>query len=179
MTKTYFEKLKDPRWQKLRLEALQAANWQCCNCRDKTSTLHVHHRQYFKGREPWEYETSQLEVLCESCHTLEHEAQDPLLLAASFVPSTGRQNRSAAGSLIAGFCGLGMTSDRGTDDPGCYVAGEIASILEQHCTMDGLLKMLEALQARDRWTIEASAWAFTDDLKSRPDAPARKTGFDL
>ncbi|CAN7326030.1 HNH endonuclease signature motif containing protein [Variovorax sp. LjRoot84] len=179
VSKTYFEKLKDPRWQKLRLEALQAADWRCAACSDESSTLHVHHRQYFKGREPWEYETGQLEVLCESCHTLEHESQDPLLLAASFVPSVGRQNRDAAASVVAGFCALGMTTERGVGDPGSYVAGQIANILEQHCTMDGLLRMLEALQSRDRWTVEAAGWTFTEDLKNRPDAPARKTGFDL
>jgi hypothetical protein len=110
---------------------------------------------------------------------MEHKSQDPLLLAASFVQSTGARNRDAAASALAGFCSLGMSSDRGVDDPTSYVAGEITSILESHCTMDGLLKMLEALQGRDRWTVEAAAWTFTEDLQNRPAAPARKTGFDL
>jgi methionyl-tRNA synthetase len=56
----YWEKLKDPRWQKLRLEAMQKADFHCERCGDGESTLNVHHKEYFKGREPWEYKPKQL-----------------------------------------------------------------------------------------------------------------------
>lgn len=66
--KTYWEKLKDPRWQKKRLEVLERAEWKCEHCGDSASTLHVHHGYYEKGLEPWEYHNSTLWALCEGCH---------------------------------------------------------------------------------------------------------------
>lgn len=70
---TYSEKLKDPRWQKKRLEVLQRDEFTCLFCGDTKSTLHVHHAIYFKGLNPWEYDDSELITLCESCHEFEHE----------------------------------------------------------------------------------------------------------
>lgn len=65
---TYSELLKDPRWQKKRLEILQLDHWQCRKCNDKNNTLHVHHLYYIKGNNPWEYENDALITLCEDCH---------------------------------------------------------------------------------------------------------------
>lgn len=73
MTKTnYSEKLKDPRWQKRRLEKLGAGCWRCEKCSSTQVTLHVHHIKYVKGREPWEYADDELQVLCATCHSAEH-----------------------------------------------------------------------------------------------------------
>jgi hypothetical protein len=71
--KTYIEKLRDPRWQRKRLEILQAADWKCQSCHCADATLHVHHKLYVKGREPWEYDAEELAVLCEPCHEGYHE----------------------------------------------------------------------------------------------------------
>jgi hypothetical protein len=69
MKKTsYTELLKDPRWQKKRLEVMQSRNFACEECGDESSTLHVHHGCYIKGRKPWEYEDEFYHLLCESCH---------------------------------------------------------------------------------------------------------------
>lgn len=69
-TKTYYEKLKDPRWQKKRLEVMQRDGFDCTSCHDgATSTLNVHHRvAYRKNTDPWEYELDELVTLCEGCH---------------------------------------------------------------------------------------------------------------
>lgn len=69
-TKTYYEKLKDPRWQKKRLEVMQRDGFDCTSCHDgTTSTLNVHHRvAYRKNTDPWDYELDELVTLCESCH---------------------------------------------------------------------------------------------------------------
>ena len=67
--RSYAEKLRDPRWQKMRLEVLEAANFTCRECESKTDTLHVHHPYYERGKNPWEYPSQDLWVLCESCHT--------------------------------------------------------------------------------------------------------------
>jgi len=52
---TYSEKLKDPRWQRKRLEVMQRDDFTCRNCGAKDKTLHIHHVRYLKGFEPWEY----------------------------------------------------------------------------------------------------------------------------
>lgn len=79
MTKmTYTEQLAHPKWQKRRLGMLNAANWSCSQCGCDDVTLHVHHKQYVKGRMAWEYEDSDLAVLCKKCHECQHEAQDAL-----------------------------------------------------------------------------------------------------
>lgn len=65
---TYAEKLKDPRWQKKRLQIFNRDNWQCKKCGDETTTLHVHHLEYKKDKDPWLYATSKLITLCEDCH---------------------------------------------------------------------------------------------------------------
>jgi len=70
----YSEKLKDPRWQKKRLEILCRDDWQCRLCGECHSTLVVHHRRYLHGREPWDYPDSFLVTLCADCHTAEREA---------------------------------------------------------------------------------------------------------
>jgi len=68
MAKKYAEKIKDPRWQKRRLEILERDKWTCQECGDTTTTLHVHHLYYEKGKEPWEAEDNSLTTLCEACH---------------------------------------------------------------------------------------------------------------
>lgn len=97
MKTEYFQLLKDPRWQKKRLEKLEASNWHCDNCGDHETTLHVHHRQYFKNRMPWDYEDAQLHVLCEDCHLDEHQTLDELKDLIS------RASPSKSGALLAGF----------------------------------------------------------------------------
>lgn len=68
MKSTYSEKLRDPRWQKKRLEILGRDEFCCQLCFDSKSTLHVHHRFYRAGLDPWEYEANALVTLCEYCH---------------------------------------------------------------------------------------------------------------
>ena len=76
----YAEKLRDPRWQKKRLEIFERDDWKCRNCGDTTSTLHVHHRRYAKGRDPWDYDERELVTLCEECHEVEPEVWNELMV---------------------------------------------------------------------------------------------------
>ena len=81
--KSYYEKLRDPRWQRKRLEVLERDGWACQLCDENTKTLNVHHRLYEKGRDPWDYPVETLVTLCEDCHELEienrYEAEQHLL----------------------------------------------------------------------------------------------------
>lgn len=69
---SYSEKLKDPRWQRKRLEVLQRSDFSCECCQETEKTLHVHHKFYKKGAAPWEYDADDLQSLCEDCHDLIH-----------------------------------------------------------------------------------------------------------
>lgn len=66
MSKSYLEKLRDPRWQKKRLEILNRDEFTCLICGDKESSLQIHHLQY--NGEPWEAKSEHLQTLCEHCH---------------------------------------------------------------------------------------------------------------
>jgi len=70
--KSYAEKLRDPRWQKKRLEVLNAASFFCEHCGADTKELHVHHHYYDKSLEPWEY-GSAYSCLCDECHSRLHQ----------------------------------------------------------------------------------------------------------
>lgn len=90
--KTYAEKLKDPRWQKKRLEILNRDEWKCKACDDSKATLHIHHIAYNKG-DPWDIKDHLLITLCESCHKFETSELGP-----------------AAQELINGFKNAGAMS---------------------------------------------------------------------
>lgn len=83
MASDYSEKLKDPRWQKKRLEILARDDFKCQLCGDTKSTLVVHHRDYLPSKEPWDYPNDLLVTLCEDCHESEREIRaeyEPVLL---------------------------------------------------------------------------------------------------
>ena len=69
----YIKKLRDPRWQKMRLEIFERDGWQCTACSDDKSMLCVHHLECLPGRDPWDVPPSSLVTLCESCHNEETE----------------------------------------------------------------------------------------------------------
>jgi hypothetical protein len=71
----YAELLKDPRWQKKRLEIMERDNWTCQDCNDTESTLTVHHKSYRREDGEfvaiWDYPDTDLITLCEECHRAE------------------------------------------------------------------------------------------------------------
>lgn len=75
MKPTYSELLRDPRWQRKRLEVLSRSNFTCEECEANDKTLNVHHIRYRKGAKPWEYDAEELQSLCEECHKLRHECE--------------------------------------------------------------------------------------------------------
>lgn len=65
----YSDKLKDPRWQKKRLEIFNRDGWRCLICEESEQTLHIHHVFYNKNEEPWDTPSGFLITVCEECHT--------------------------------------------------------------------------------------------------------------
>lgn len=83
--KSYAELLKDPRWQKKRLEILERDHWACFRCDDKETTLHVHHKYYERGFMPWEYPDAAYVTLCERCHEHVEFVMDAIKKAMALV----------------------------------------------------------------------------------------------
>lgn len=105
---TYSELLRDPRWQKKRLEVLEDANWTCTRCYDDETELHVHHLRYRWNVKPWDYDLDELRCLCKTCHARETAAwsllKDKLMLEAP---------ASVLVPLVAGYMvGIGFLWDQ-------------------------------------------------------------------
>ena len=88
MTKTnnYSDKLKDPRWQKKRLQIMNRDGFSCRNCGDSESTLQVHHLEYMNN--PWDVDDKKLLTLCESCHNEFSELNSKIKFCLSEITST-------------------------------------------------------------------------------------------
>jgi hypothetical protein len=67
----YSGRLKDPRWQRKRLEILERDCWSCQECGDTKKTLNVHHLKYERRKSPWDIESKFLVTLCDVCHEAE------------------------------------------------------------------------------------------------------------
>lgn len=138
---SYAEQMLDPRWQRKRLEAMQAAGWKCERCSDDKTTLHVHHHEYRRGALAWEYELHELQCLCSHCHGAEHGKKPPI------------GSRSRARDLwefIGGFhlmaCSEAASDDREWSDQ------EVADAARRYCAeagydIDQLNQQLEAAMA--------------------------------
>lgn len=168
MALTYSQQLKHPNWQKKRLEILDIDNWKCTECGNSEETLHVHHKQYIKGRMAWEYSYGELITLCESCHEEEHFLSDELknLLA--------QVNTLQAVALLKGFNTTAdwfdnNIADCGRDrDPYTFACGFLAFI----CQGLGIYQMAEVanyaaqLQHEDseyRLHHQKNLWIFSED----------------
>lgn len=73
----YGASLLDPRWKAKRQEILARDHYECVFCKSREN-LQVHHRQYHfsqtlnRFKEPWEYDSSLMITVCESCHQKGH-----------------------------------------------------------------------------------------------------------
>jgi|CXWL01.1.fsa_nt_gi hypothetical protein len=65
---SYSELLRDPRWQKLRLQVFERDKFTCVLCNANHKTLSVHHKYYEKNKMPWEYPLEALDTVCADCH---------------------------------------------------------------------------------------------------------------
>lgn len=75
--KSYAEKLKDPRWQRMRLEILQRDQFMCRACGASDKTLHVHHCHYVRG-DPWDTDPVFIITVCETCHSRRQAYEDAI-----------------------------------------------------------------------------------------------------
>jgi hypothetical protein len=128
---TYSSKLRDPRWQKKRLEVLEASNWHCDCCDDSNAELQVHHMIYRKGVNPWEYNIGDLITLCATCHKeytdLQQQAAESMLTYIQSFPSF-----QYGFFRIIGFMNAACeqpTMDNNSYNAG-YLAGRVAELAQ-------------------------------------------------
>lgn len=177
MVTTYSEKLKDPRWQRKRLEVMERDEFCCQICMDSGSTLHVHHKRYVKGRNPWEYEIHDLATVCENCHESAHEKMfDATEVLASFEVSDAPWGVDRAATLMAGFFDGYMASrDRPVlhlkylkKDPELYVFGEICAALTDFHSGSRLEEVFifhnAVVEKGHKWIWEALMKAVKEDV---------------
>lgn len=72
---TYKEKLQDPRWNDVRRAVLMRDGFKCKFCKVSNCQLHVHHRFYLKGKNPWDVPIRFLITLCDDCHVKVHKGR--------------------------------------------------------------------------------------------------------
>jgi hypothetical protein len=131
--KSYSDKLKDPRWQRKRLEIMRRDEFQCQCCGDKKSQLAVHHRYYISKRQPWEYPDWCFKTLCSDCHKEGHERDDNLMFGQN------PDQFEDIGQL------LGMGNDF-TEDFIWDVASEFSQTLAQFSIMDTAMAVIATLR---------------------------------
>lgn len=63
-------------WEQFRQAVIEMDGGKCVRCArspaDGGVVLQVHHKEYIRGRELWDYPTSMCETLCRGCHAREH-----------------------------------------------------------------------------------------------------------
>lgn len=74
-TKSYTQKLADPRWQLTRIKHLERTHSTCEDCGRK-GPVDLHHRVYGRGCEPWEYPDDNFVVVCRPCHLRREKIAD-------------------------------------------------------------------------------------------------------
>lgn len=87
--KPYHERLRDPRWQRKRLEIMDRDRFACQFCLAKDKTLNVHHGFYAKGRDPWDYPDESLLTLCEECHAVTEQSKTEAHAAMALLDGEG------------------------------------------------------------------------------------------
>ena len=157
----YIQKLKDPRWQKKRLEIMERDDFTCRRCGDAKTTLNVHHRRYERGRDPWEYDEKDLITFCEPCHEEATRVNRHLEVVVERIHACVMTTELA--QVVAGFAEALMTTSCESSDPivvdspyklmgialatGSGVAKTHAEIVDGKITEDRLIKLNRILDA--------------------------------
>lgn len=70
----YITLLERIEWKEKRERILIRDDYRCqmCGVTCEQAQLHVHHKHYIEGLDPWEYKDSELVTFCETCHSHFH-----------------------------------------------------------------------------------------------------------
>lgn len=174
-TMTYREQLLHPNWQRKRLEIMQRDEFRCQCCMATENTLHVHHKQYAKGRLAWEYPNDELVTLCETCHDTMHEQMGMLRDVTAKLPVDGPGCIGHAIAVLGGWAN-GAQGMRFyhliQEEPGSYVSGEIAQLVHRHLSLEELMQLQYTLEVTPEWLVREAFNALVKSCEARKDEPA-------
>lgn len=164
---SYASQLRHPSWQKRRLEMLDRAGFECSNCGDAESPLHVHHRQYFKGRKAWEYTDAELCVLCDQCHAQEHGDWDGLKKLISELGAQQLYPLAAGFSHHADWIDHWNLRTARERDPLVYAAGLVAWLV-MHLDIQSMDRVAEfATSLMDEMAEPRMVWRHAPEIFGR------------
>lgn len=157
----YAETLRDPRWQRRRLDVMAREQFTCEGCGSTDKSLDVHHGYYEYGKQPWEYPLQSLHCLCTKCHTIagEQYKASKRTIGSLDINQTQRTIGYATGLWLSGSA---ESIECGEDEPFLAGVGEawhlplptIASVLRQNrCLSRKLLR--EEIDRIARETVDA------------------------
>ncbi len=84
---SFEEQIKDPSWQRKRLEILKRDEWMCQICFSDENQLQVHHKRYKKNTHYWDYDDSNFISLCCDCHSRVSSVGNDIKAALHFEPN--------------------------------------------------------------------------------------------
>lgn len=138
---------KHPLWQKKRLEAMDAAGFVCQRCQSEEDQLHVHHRQYIKGRKLWEYGNGELEVVCHCCHEEAHAEKEILTALLARIPTTATREVISllVGYVEASVCTVDVNAlgdaFKAIENTPARLSGSLAGLAAACCTKEEMTSL--------------------------------------
>lgn len=146
-SEAYLAKLRDPRWQRKRLEIMNRDGFSCQSCFDTESTLSVHHRFYDRGKDPWEYPDEALVTLCQECHEIDHQYENAPADLIRSLRFAGFLN-SDINDLWAGFANIQATKSHDVQASILCYALSTRSVMEmmEKAYFDHLAALSERVQ---------------------------------
>lgn len=174
---TYREQLLHPNWQRKRLEIMQRDDFHCRMCGDDETTLHVHHKQYVKGRMAWEYPNEELVTLCEECHEVMHEQTGAFRSLLAMLHVDGPHSLSVLLALVAGWASgyykqIELSNDAPWgDDPDSFILGQLAHALGEKLDMGLTLELWRVVQETPSWVARDVLRDSIDAMEKRRDEP--------
>lgn len=125
----FWEKYKDPRWQKRRLEIMSLYSFRCAHCDAGDKTLNVHHKIYRKGRDPWDYDDHELQCLCEDCHEESHKLHKSLKECIAYLDDSSVD-------VVLGYVRAHMASEHPDAKMYIQTAEQLMGVADFACATD-------------------------------------------
>lgn len=72
---SYRTKLHTLQWSEFSEQEIERQGGSCWACGSEDNLV-VHHLRYVWGKDPWDYESNDLRILCKDCHRAIHAAAD-------------------------------------------------------------------------------------------------------
>lgn len=162
----YAAKFRDPRWQQLRLRILERDGFACVYCSDKSKTLHVHHKMYYYGRDPWDYPPSLLITLCESCHeyeSVEGKDADVQIREALAIYSASPEDKWALAAALAAWAQVDQLEHVICAMNDLFKGGGLKALMERYWSFSprdpGVLPLVEMLRSGEKGAADGTARA--------------------